>query len=478
MSAARIEQDAFSPATEADWRALVEKGADRGVDALATISEDGFLYGPIHARRDGASPLAQASAGGWSILARVDDTDAARAGRQALADLEGGANGLALALAGAPSARGFGVPCDPAALAGALAGVRLDIATLRIEPHPRSLETLEAILALAQAGGQDAASLAIDCSLDDSASFAFSGRFPGSESEHRLRLGRETKALRARGLRGRTAEADGRVYSDAGATTGQELGAVLATALYDLRAMEAAGLSIAEAADAIGFTLAIDQTQFEQTAKLRALRLLWARVLEACGESQPAPTRIHAETAWRMLSHKDPHTNMLRATIAAFAAATGGADSIAVLPHTAPLGLADKLARRLARNIQIILQEEACLGAVADPAAGSGGIEALTDLTAEAGWQAFCQIESEGGIVESLAAGALQNRILAAASTRRQALADKRRVIVGATIYPLEAERSHALLATAAPTQTAWQGDLRCAPLAPRRLDDEAEVAA
>lgn len=475
MSTARIEAGAFPPATEADWRALVEK-AGRSVDGLATVAEDGFRYGPVYGRRHGACPLARLQAGSWSILARVDDPDPARAGTQAIADLEGGANGLALALAGAPCARGFGLPL--AGIADAMSGVRLDIAALRIEPHPQSLEALETVIALAATSGHDLSALSIDVSLDDTGSFAFSGRFPGNERDHRLRLGRETRALRARGFSGRTAEADGRVYNDAGATAGQELGAVLATALHDLRAMDDAGLPLAETAGAIGFTLAIDQTQFEQTAKLRALRLLWARLLEACGETEPPPARLHAETAWRMLSRSDPHTNMLRATIAAFAAATGGADSIAIQPHTAPLGLPDKVARRLARNIQVILQEEAGLGGVEDPAAGSGGIEALTELTAEAGWNEFRKIESEGGIIESLANGSLQNRIQDAAFARRRALADKRTVIIGATLYPLDTERTHTILATATPSEPGWQGERLCAPLRPRRLDEEAEVAA
>ncbi|UIJ72811.1 methylmalonyl-CoA mutase family protein [Aurantimonas sp. HBX-1] len=475
MSAARIDPDAFPPATEADWRALVEtKG--RGLDGLVTDAEDGFRYGPVYARRHDAVPLARLAAGRWSIMARVDDVDPERAGGQALADLEGGASGLAVAIAGAPSSRGFGVPLD--GIARALDGVRLDIAALRIEPHPQSLAALEAIASLAAAAGHDLASVSVDISLDDSAGFAASGRFAGDERDRRARIGRETQALRARGFSGRTVEADGRVYNDAGATAGQELGAVLATALYALRAMDEAGLSVAEAAGAIGFTLAVDQTQFEQTAKLRALRLLWARVLEACGESDMPPLRLHAETAWRMLSASDPHTNMLRATIAAFAAATGGADSIAILPHTAPLGLADPAARRLARNVQVILQEESGLGAVEDPAAGSGGIEALTDLTAAAGWDEFCRIEAEGGIIASLASGALQNRIAAAAAARRRALAEKRSVIIGATLYPMESERPHTVLATATPPEPDRQGERACAPLRPRRLDEEAEVAA
>ena len=128
----------------------------------------------------------------------------------------------------------------------------------------------------------------------------------------------------------------------------------------------------------IYFRLAADADQFLTIAKFRALRKLWARVEEACGLA-PEPVFVSAETAWRMMTQRDPYVNMLRTTIAAFAAGLGGADAITVLPFTAALGLPDRFARRIARNTQLMLLEESNLAKVSDPAAGSGGIEDLTD---------------------------------------------------------------------------------------------------
>ena len=144
--------------------------------------------------------------------------------------------------------------------------------------------------------------------------------------------------------------------------------------------------------------------------EFRAMRRLWARVEQACG-LDPKPLRIHAETAWRMMTRRDPYTNILRTGMAAAAAGMGGADSVCVLPYTQALGLPDAFARRVGRNSQIVLLEESHLGRVSDPAAGAGGLEALTSQIAEAGWDAFQAIEGEGGIVASLSVGKIQRRI-------------------------------------------------------------------
>ena len=114
---------------------------------------------------------------------------------------------------------------------------------------------------------------------------------------------------------------------------------------------------------------AADADQFLTLAKFRALRLLWARVEQACGLT-PKPLFIAADTAWRMLTQRDAYVNMLRATIATFSAGLGGANAITVLPHTLALGLPDPFARRVARNTQLVLLEESNLAKVADPAAG------------------------------------------------------------------------------------------------------------
>ena len=180
------------------------------------------------------------------------------------------------------------------------------------------------------------------------------------------------------GFHGPFAVADGRVIHNAGGSEAQELAFALASAVAYLRALEGFGMPLEAARDAIYFRLAADADQFLTMAKFRAARKLWARIEAACG-LVPKPVQLTAETAWRMMTKRDPYVNLLRTTIAVAAAGLGGADAITVLPHTAPLGLPDAFARRLARNCQLVLLEESNLARVADPAAGSGAIEALTE---------------------------------------------------------------------------------------------------
>ena len=442
-----MEDGAFPKADEAAWRALVDRSLKgRNFETLATRAADGFVYGPLYGRMAEAAPLARGDDAPWIIHQRVDDPDPERAGRQARTDLEGGAGGLSLCLAGSLAARGFGLSPNIDAMAKALDGVALDLITLRLEPSRDVTVAAEAIAELAGARNQALDTFAIDLCLDPLGIAAFEGRLPDDVAAVRSATADRFRIWRDMGFAGRLAEADGRIFHDAGATAGQELGAVLAAAVEHLRAFETAGWSVAEAAAAVGFTLAVDQTQFEQMGKLRALRLLWVRVLEACGEAAPPPARIHAETSFRMMAAKDPHTNILRATIAAFAAGAAGADSLAVLPHTAPLGLADPAARRLARNVQIILQEETGLARVMDPATGSGAIETLTELTAEVAWGEFQKIEAEGGLAASLVSGALQSRIADAVIAADHRLEAGQTPIVGTNLYPMKDERIHPLL--------------------------------
>ena len=119
----------------------------------------------------------------------------------------------------------------------------------------------------------------------------------------------------------------------------------------------------------IYFRLAADADQFLTIAKFRAIRKLWARVEQACGLA-PAPTYVAAETAWRMMTRRDPYVNILRSTVAVFAAGLGGADAITVLPFTAALGLPDAFARRIARNTQLVLLEESNLAKVSRSGGG------------------------------------------------------------------------------------------------------------
>jgi methylmalonyl-CoA mutase len=240
--------------------------------------------------------------------------------------------------------------------------------------------------------------------------------------------------LRAARFGGALAELDGRVVHEAGGSEAQELASVLAAAAWWLRALAENGVSAEAALPQVAASLTVDRDQFVSVAKLRAMRLLWARLAELCG-APGVPLSIHGETSRRTLTRTDPHTNLVRTTIAAIAAALAGADTISVVPFDAALGLPGASARALARNTHHLLIEESHLHRVADPGAGSGLVESLTDALAETAWSEFQQLEREGGILESLAAGALQARIAEKREALAAEVASGSAPLVGATIF-------------------------------------------
>jgi methylmalonyl-CoA mutase len=181
--------------------------------------------------------------------------------------------------------------------------------------------------------------------------------------------------------------------------------------------------------------LSADADQFLTLSKFRALRLLWARIEQACGLS-PKPLFVAADTAWRMLTQRDPYVNMLRATMATFSAGLGGANAITVLPHTLALGLPDPFARRVARNTQVVLLEESNLAKVSDPAAGAGGIETLTKQLCDAAWSLFQEIEKAGGLFASLEQNLIQRKVAATRAAREANIAKRRDVMTGASEFP------------------------------------------
>jgi len=175
-----------------------------------------------------------------------------------------------------------------------------------------------------------------------------------------------------------------------------------------------------------------------ETAKLRALRFCWARVMEASGAApQARAAHVHAFTSRRMMSVYDPHTNILRVTTAAFAAAIGGADAITTYPFTDAMGLPTPFARRLARNTQNVLLEECRLGHVTDPAGGAWFVEKLTQQLADKAWALLQEIETKGGIVASVQAGHLQALVAAVRAKRERAIATRREPITGVSDFPL-----------------------------------------
>ncbi len=452
-------------AAEAAWRAAVAnvlKGGD--FDArLVTRTLDGIPVQPLYPAAEAPSPSGARAP--CRIFARLDAE-----GVRPLDDIENGADGLVLVFAGAGTARGFGL--DPAGLDAALAGVELDLLPLRLEPAPfAGLDAVRALLEVADARRIPASALDLDAGIDPVGFMARTGEAPRPWPGLAVLIAEIVGALRDRGLGGRLLRADGRVHHEAGASEAQELAAVVATGVAYLRALDAGGIPPDAGRGALSFTLAADADLFLTIAKLRALRRLWARVEEGCG-LEPRPIRLHAETSWRMVARRDPPTNLLRGALACAGAMLGDADGVAVLPHTAALGLADPFARRLARNTALVLRDEAGLDRVADPGAGAGAVEALTEALCAEAWGVFQDVEGVGGLPAALADGSWGMRLAVAQGRRAAELMAGTRAILGTTAYPLAEEPTPSVLKPLPPAPRLAAGAL------PGLRDDQlAEVA-
>src|SRR5882762_5209257 len=428
----------FAPAIYDDWRKLVDgvlKGAP--FEKLVGKSYDGLKIEPIYRRAHDAAPVAgRPAAAPWKIMQRIDHPDATMANAQALHDLENGATGLTLVFAGANGAYGFGLEPSAEAIEKVLDGVFIDAGiAIELQIGPQSRMAAIHVAEYVKRKGLTPAACDIRFGLDPIGACAVWGSSPYTWPEIVPAVTGAIKGLAGIGFKGPFAVADGRVIHDAGGSEVQELAFVLAAGVAYLRALEDAGVALEDTQGMIYARLAADADQFLTMAKFRALRLLWARV-EAASGLAPRPILIAADTAWRILTQRDPYVNMLRATMATFSAGLGGADSINVLPHTLALGLPDPFARRAARNTQLVLLEESNLAKVSDPAAGSGGIETLTQQLCEAAWSLFQEIEKAGGVFASLEQNLIQRRVAATRAVREANIAGRKEVLTGASEFP------------------------------------------
>ncbi|HEY2244670.1 MAG TPA: methylmalonyl-CoA mutase family protein [Xanthobacteraceae bacterium] len=440
----------FPSATEADWRKLVDAVLKGGsFERLKSRTYDGLTIEPLYSSRREASIIAGRPGGtAWAVMQRVDHPDPAAANVQAREDLDGGATGLVLVFAGSVSANGFGLEANSAGLARVLEGIdpRGIVLDLNLSPATRGMAREVAT----QIKNRGIAPSAIDLrfSINPIGGFAAAGRSAQGWQELAPTFAATIAALAGDGFRGPFAVADGRVIHNAGGSEAQELAFALASAVTYLRALEHSGMALQAGYDAIYFRLSADADQFLTAAKFRAMRKLWARVAGAAG-LLAKPAIVTAETAWRMLTRRDAYGNILRSTIAVAAAGLGGADAITVLPHTATLGLPDDFARRVARNMQLVLLHESNLARVADPVAGSGAFEALTEQLCLAAWAQFQEIERAGGAWPSLESGLVQRNVAAVRAARQQALARGKEILTGTNAYPDIAETPPAVLAVA-----------------------------
>jgi methylmalonyl-CoA mutase len=433
----------FPPASRADWLALVAaaiKGAPFE-QVLVGRTYDSLRIEPLYDGARDAQPIAARLPGApWQVLARVDHPDPAMANGEARHELANGATGLSLVFAGSVGSYGYGFDTAETTIARILEGIDLAAGiSIELDLGSQSQDVPRRLVALTRAKGVAPAATGIRFAVDPLGAHCVCGALPAPLGEIAPRIAAIICDLANQGFTGPFAVADARVVHAAGGSEAQELAFALASATALLRVLEGNGVELEAARRMIFFRLAADADQILTIAKFRALRRLWARVEEACGVS-PVPAFVSAETAWRMMTRRDPWVNMLRATMAAFSAGLGGADAITVLPFTVALGLADRFARRIARNTQLILIEEAHLAKVADPAAGSGAIEGITTELCRAAWMFFQEIEAAGGIFAALQQGLIQANVGRVRAARLAAVARRTDPLTGTSEFAHLAE--------------------------------------
>jgi len=451
--------DLFPTPSPADWRVLAEKALkDRPLESLVHLDADGLAVRPLYAGATGVTAIsaprpADADGRAWDVRTLIEGDEADAVNEAALADLEGGA--ASILLKGA-------VLADSEPLARALDGVALELAAVGLDA---GLDGPEAANALAVAAkGSPRAKLMFH--MDPLSAFAETGAAPRSLPDH-LELAANTAARHAGAYPDASFfMASGRVVHEAGGSIAQELAFTASSVVSMILAAKAAGMTVEQALKGTVLGVSVDQEYFDGLAKVRALRLMWRSLSRAFGVEKPAV--IEARSSRRMLSARDPWPNLLRLTAAGFAGAVGGADAVVLDGLSRANGRPDAFARRQARNAQAVLMEEANLGRVDDPAAGSWFLDARTRDLAEAGWAEFQRIEGEGGLVVALRTGDIQDRVAAARAEREVALASGAAHLVGVTKF-VDPEPRPALFEAEAGRKPQTGGDA-CEPLTPIRF--------
>lgn len=321
-------------------------------------------------------------------------------------------------------------------LAAALDGIDLTTTPLFVRAGTAVLPVLTLLAAHAAQSGQDIAQVSGSLEADPLGELARRGRIPLALDQAYDEAAAAARYLAERGARLRVFMFHGYPYHESGGSAVEELAAVLATAVDALRACGARGIDVNTAAGQMSFAFAIGGNLFMEVAKLRAARLLWSQIVAAFGgDTDACKMVIHGRTARFNKTQTDPYVNMLRGTTEAFAAAVGGVDSLHVSPFDEPLRAPDAFSRRIARNAQIILQDEAGLSRLVDPAGGAYFVEWLTDQVAQKAWALFQEIEALGGMAAALEAGFIQERIAGTAMQRARNLARRKDVLVGTNMY-------------------------------------------
>ena len=465
----------FPAASRGNWLALTQhtlKG--KPLEALESRTSDGIVIEPLHSPDEAPSPqpfdpAPRASERSWDVRAPVSCRDVAGANAEILEALEGGAASVLVALES--SGEGGVAIGGTGDMARLLDGVLTDIAPVAVHAGFLGPQVAERLSLATKAS--PAAPLCFH--LDPLGALARCGVSPGAIENHVAASAGVAARLTATHPRASLFLASGVVAHEAGASEACEIAFAASCALAYARALETAGVPPPQAFPRIVLGLAVDGDPQLSIAKLRAARIVWRRITQACGAVSTA--LIEARSSRRMLTTTDPWTNLVRLTAAALAGAAGGADAVVVGGFTDALGRPAPLARRLARNTGLILMEEGHVGKVADPAGGSWAFETLSARMARAAWEKLARIEAAGGAAAALTGGLLGQWVEKGRQEIAAGLVGGAKKIIGVNVFRPESDAAVEVEPAsprpgAAPDARLAGKDSHCPPLAPIRLED------
>ena len=462
-----VPLDEFTPPTDEEWKAACEallKGAPFE-KKMFTKTYEGITFDPMYTRKHtedilpkGVMPgmgdyLRGVDAAGyigkpWGIAQACDETLPAENNELLRHENDKGATIYHIVLDTASRA---GVDARQAEKVGdtgtsvttvedmhvLLTGLDLARFPLYVYTGANAVPLLALVAAARRAAGEDMKNVRGIVGADPIGTLVTDGKLPASLDSYYDSLAAAARWATVNAPHLRTVFVRSDVYSRGGANDVQEVAAVLAAATAYLRALCERGLTIDAAASQIAFAFSMGANFFLQIAKLRAVRPLWAQIVKAFGGNAEAQKmRIHARPALFFKTVYDPYVNMLRNTTEIFSGVVGGIDSFESAPFDEPIRKGDEFSRRIARNVQIMLQEEFGLLQPIDPAGGSWAVETLTRQMKEKIWAAFQGIEKEGGIVAALRAGTVQEGIAKVLADRFKNADLRRDRIVGNNMYP------------------------------------------
>lgn len=464
----------FPPVTVEAWRALVEaelKGVPFDKKMLSSTYE-GITLRPIYQQADvanlphlgslpGYAPFVRgASAAGyvgkpWDVSQEIKEPDPAVFNDTAQASLQRGLTALNIVLDQAtrrgadpdwakPAEVGTGglSIASLADLDRALQGIDLERVPLFVRAGASGMPFAALLAALARIRRKDIAKLRGCIEIDPLGVLAHDGALPQSLGSAYREMAALTSWAATHAPQLQTLCVHSRAWHEAGSNAVQELAFTIAMGLEYLRELSARGVPVDVSAPRLRFAMTVGTQFFTEIAKLRALRMLWARVVQAAGGNADAQRcRIHVRTSLWNKTVYDPYVNMLRSTVEAFAGAIGGCESMQVGAFDEAIRTPDDFSERVARNTQLVLQAECQLDRVIDPAGGSWYVESLTDELARRSWTLFQEVEKRGGMARALSEGWPQAAVAKTAEEKRAAVARRRDSVIGTNQYANATEK-------------------------------------